>query len=208
MRGDELGIAPALAAAIPAAVGLAGQLFGKGGEAGASGKLDIGSILGSVLPALRGAGITPETPIGEVGPQAIRSVVRELLTTIPPPVRTQVLEAIREARGESARGTQAAEGVVKQISEQLLPELTAAIAALKLARDQRQATHEHVTIAKSQERWRANEDAHAAILSKLDAIETRLEAGFRGQPPILRNRRMVNLLGPALVTQAMRGSGA
>ena len=207
MTDDELGIAPALAAAIPAAVSLAGQLLGKGGAAG-EGKTDIGSILGSVLPVLRGAGITPETPIGQVGPQAIRSVVRELLSTIPPPVRTQVLEAIREARGESARGTQAAEGVVRQMTEQLMPQLTAAIAALKLARDQRQATHEHVTIAKAQERWRATEDAHAAMLAKLDAIEARLEAGFRGQPAILRNRRVVNLLGPALVDQATRGAGA
>ena len=197
MRDEELGIAPALAAAIPAAVSLAGQLFG-----GGKGKADVGSVLSSVLPALQSAGITPETPVGQVGPEAIRGVVRELLATIPPPVREQVLEAIRDARGESAKGAQQAQGVVQQITDKVLPELTAAIAALKLASDQRQATHEHKTLAQVEDRWRQNEDAHTAILAKLDAIEQRVEAGFRGQPPILRNRRVVDILGPALVNRA------
>jgi hypothetical protein len=140
----------------------------------------IGSALGGLAggagaaPAAQGAAQLTAPGLGAVGTEGILAGVRNLLSTIPPPVRAQIREVVSEMRGQRATQENVGRQVVDRVGTEFEPVIRRIIAGLTQAQTQTQATHEHRNIVQSEERWRQNQERQGRILSKLDALERRL----------------------------------
>jgi hypothetical protein len=178
---EELGFLPALAALAPAAISLGSEIFGgkkKGGGGAAAaptvidsgGGVDTAALLSAIQSAERGAN-TAE----------VRSIVRELLSEVPPPVRQQVTDALKEYKLQNVDIKETMGKIVNDIGKQMSPALTEAIQMLADSQVQRQATNEHRILEKEDKRWNSNVENQKKILQRLDTLEKRLGNEIRSR---------------------------
>lgn len=157
---EELGIFGALASI---AAPLVSNLIGGGGDKGGTSQtppVDVSSLMGAIRE-----GVTKSD---------LKNIVRELLSTVPPPVRQQVQDALREYQAGQASIQETLKAVSRDINKQFQPQMQAVIQALKLKQEQTQATNEHNIIVKNDKRWKANSENQLKILQRIDALERRL----------------------------------
>lgn len=185
------------AKAAPAAAGGPVMQTGGGGD-------NTGAIISALQPAIRAAGIPASSPLRTVSPDQMRTLVKELLVTVPPPVRSQVTQALRDVQGQNMQTAAKLQKVAHQIDQKFRPQLAATMAALTLARDQRIASSEHKGIVRNESRWRKSLDADRKqkarldeILAKLEGLGAHLEEKLGGDLAIVRGKRRIDILGGA-----------
>lgn len=192
--GGELGIFPLIASLAGPILG--GILGGGGGEA--SGSADIGGVLSSILPGLLGGGGAKGTVSGTVGipgPQGataaqVSDIVRGIVRSVPPPIRDQMKAVLAIRDADSASAEDLGRRIVQNVGTEFAPQIATMLAALRVGRNQTNATQEHRSIVRDTEHWQDNADAHAQILARLERIEKRLTPGFA----MVRGRE-IDLLG-------------
>lgn len=154
---EEIGFLPAIPAIIGAAAPLVGSLLGGGKKSS---------------PAPAAAPVVP-TSAGPSLP-AIGGVVADQIRAVPPPVRQQVTDAVRELMDQQKAGQMDVAAMLKEISSLLGPKLQAQLSSVNQAALQRQATYEHESLKRNDERWKANADAQKLILARLNEMEGKL----------------------------------
>jgi len=152
-------------------------------------------ILGPVLGGLMGGGAAPPPPPpaaaappapviipggggggGYSGPPApslaaISGAVSDQIRAVPPPVRQQVTDAIRESMDRMKAGQATAQDMMADIQKLLGPSLQAQLSNVNKAAMQRQATFEHQSLVSRDKRWEANAKAQSRIMARLEAME-------------------------------------
>lgn len=160
--GDgELGILPAIPAILGAAAPLIGGLLGGGDKGGG------GAPAAPASPVAASAGSGMSLP-------AIGGVVADQIRAVPPPVRQQVTDAVREIMDKQKAGQMDVTAMMKQIADLMGPKLKAQLESVNKAALQRQATFEHNALKARDERWKANQAAQQAILTRVNEMEKRL----------------------------------
>lgn len=161
--GDgELGILPAIPAILGAAAPLIGGLLGGGDKGG-------GGAAAPASPVAASAGAGVNLP-------AIGGVVADQIRAVPPPVRQQVTDAVREIMDKQKAGQMDVTAMMKQIADLMGPKLKAQLESVNKAALQRQATFEHNALKTRDERWKQNQKAQQAILTRVNEMEQRLGA--------------------------------
>lgn len=158
---DELGILPLLPAILGAAGPLIGGLLGGGDKGGG------GAPAAPPSPVSQSAGSGMSLP-------AIGGVVADQIRAVPPPVRQQVTDAVREIMDKQKAGQMDVTAMMKQIADLMGPKLKAQLDSVNQAALQRQATYEHESLKRRDERWKQNAKAQKAILARLGQMETTL----------------------------------
>lgn len=164
----ELGFLPALLPILGAAAPLIGGLLGGGDKkAPAPAPAPAGPpqvVLGGGGAASGGA---PSLP-------AIGGVVADQIRAVPPPIRQQVVDGVRELMDRQKAGQMDVAAMLKSITELLGPKLKSQLESVNQAALQRQATYEHESLKRRDERWKNNAEAQRRILARLDEMETKL----------------------------------
>lgn len=161
---EELGFLPILGDIVGAVAGpLLGGLFGGDKK--------------SSKPA-QAAPAAPTVNLGGGGSDlnlaSIAGIVAEKIQSIPPPVRQQVADAIRESVDKTKAGQQDAAALMKDIRAQLGPTIAKQLQAVNNAALQRQATYEHNALVDRDKRWKQNASTQKRILKRLDDMEARI----------------------------------
>lgn len=155
----ELGILPAIPAILGAAAPLIGSLLGGGDK--------NSSPAAPASPVAASAGSGMSLP-------AIGGVVADQIRAVPPPVRQQVTDAVREIMDKQKAGQMDVTAMMKQIADLMGPKLKAQLDSVNQAALQRQATFEHESLKARDERWKQNQAAQQAILTRMNDMEKRL----------------------------------
>lgn len=177
LDGDdlELGFLPALMPLITSVAGpLLGGLFGGGSKESAPAPAPAAAPAPAVMQA-------PMQATSNVTLPAIGGVIADQIRAVPPPVRQQVVDALRESMDRYKSGQQDATQLMTDIKNQLGPTIKAQLEAVNQAALQRQATFEHESIKQRDERWKANADAQQRILARMDEMESKLGNAVVGQ---------------------------
>jgi hypothetical protein len=157
---DELGIAPLVAMAAPAVMGMAQNLLGG----------LLGGGKSKAAPAAAPAASAPASDNG-VNLEAIRGVVQSLLAQLPPSIKADLRTTLQEI--QASQSTR--EDLARNIKAAVEPQLAAAIAGLQQAAIQREATSEHNRLVKEDERWEGNKRVNTLILSKILELSMKLD---------------------------------
>ena len=131
----------------------------------------LSQVLGGLGGAVGGGGGG-----SALNPDVLRAIVTEVISAVPPPVREQVQQVIDSVRAQSGTLADAGREITQQIGTEFQPQIATALSALQLARQQTDATQEHRSIVRDDERWRGVQDRDSQMLAKLDSIATRLGA--------------------------------
>lgn len=189
-------VLPLLAAAIPAAAGLVGELF-KGGDKGgghntAATHAALGSMLSDVKtdhPALKGTDLPP-TLAAVMGSKRSGHVVPHAQTAAGKMGRRGVLhpnleKAIHDLHTEQQsrpikrHQEKAARAQVRRVEQSVVPQLQQIKQHLQERATQVQATAEHRAIIDRDARWQAVADQQRQMLQKLDQIDRKLTGNWR-----------------------------
>ena len=166
---DELGIFP-LIPLISAGASLVGGLLGGGkkkGGAAPSGGTEAALAMGPMMEAIAGKIVSSDE---------IKGIVRELLSTVPSPVKEQVRDVIRSIQAEGGNTRQAQAALVGSIESKFMPTINSAMALLKHARLQREATSEHRGKSNEAKRWRDSRRAQQEIVKRIVNLADRQAA--------------------------------
>jgi len=109
-------------------------------------------------------------------PDDVRGIVREVVSSVPSPVRAIVVEALKAYRNESAANQAARDAVTAQVDAALKPDIAAMLAVLQAQRLQGQATYEHKELVSREEFRAKTRDGLSAILERLNDMDTRMTA--------------------------------
>lgn len=165
----ELGILPLIGGLISSVAGpLISGLFGGGDDKPAPAAAPAPTV-STTQPVVMTGGQQSNVSLPAIG-----GVVADQIRAVPPPVRQQVTDALRESLDRTKAGQQDVAQLMKDISAQLGPGLKAQLDAVNQAALQRQATYEHESLKTADERWKSNADAQKRILARLDQMETKL----------------------------------
>ncbi len=193
---EELGFLSALLPIISSVAGpLLKPLLGGGGGGG---KKSAAAPAPAAVP-------TTQAPIMMNGPPApslaaIGGVISDQIRAVPPPVRQQVTDAIRESMDRHKAGMQTASELMGDIRKQLGPTIKAQLDKVNRAQLQRQATFEHNSIVNRDKRWKANAEAQTRILARMNDMERTLGGA------ITQNNRRRNQVAKAFgVPPRLRG---
>lgn len=167
---EELGFAP-LIAALPSIIGGISSLFGGGGkdEAPPPPPPPMGGPMGQV-----GGGMSMSAGPDPLSADAVKGIVREIAQTVPPPVRQQVDDAVAQQFTKIKAGNADIGQLLGNIVKELGPQMGAQLKSVNKAALQRQATFEHSTIKRSDNRWENNAKAQNLILRRINDMEGRL----------------------------------
>lgn len=164
----ELGFLPAIPAILGAAAPLLGGLFGGDKkESPPPPAAPAGPPI--IIPPSGGGG-----PNTDVNLPAIGGVVADQIRAVPPPIRQQVVDGVRELLAQQRAGQMDVADMMKQISSLLGPKLQEQLATVNQAALQRQATYEHESLKRADQRWQNNAEAQRRILARLDEMESKL----------------------------------
>lgn len=169
---DELGFLPALMPIISSVAGpLLGGLFGGGDKPAPAPAPAPAAPQGPpiIIPPSGGGGAPSNVNLPAIG-----GVVADQIRAVPPPIRQQVTDAIRESMDRYKSGQQDAAALMRDIKTQLGPTIKAQLESVSKAALQRQATYEHESLKRRDQRWKNNAEAQTRILQRLDAMETKL----------------------------------
>lgn len=165
----EMGIFPLIAAAIPAVTGLVTSLFSKKSTKTGQPPPEANTAK-QILDTLTQAGASTG------GSVDLKEIVKNIVSTIPSPVISQVRAAIEEMKNKSAADVNARDLITANIDAKFQPQIAALLATVKTQNLQKQATYEHERIvAKEAFRKRTTESLDTA-LGSLDNISRRLSA--------------------------------
>lgn len=172
---EEMGFLPALLPILGAAAPLIGGLLG-GGDKKAPAPAPAPAPAGPPQVVLGGGAAGPPS---NVNLPAIGGVVADQIRAVPPPIRQQVTDAVREIMDRQKAGQMDVTAMLKSITELLGPKMQAQLASVNQAALQRQATFEHESLNRANERWKNNADAQRRILARLDEMEGKLGAAVQ-----------------------------
>lgn len=192
----EMGIFPAIAAAIPMVTSLAGSLLSKGGGKDGKSPAPEAAQAQGILDVLTRAVGGDESK----GENSIKEVVRNIVATVPSPVLKQVKAAIQELKhaekSKAAGETRARDLIVNKVDSKFGPQIGALLAGLKAQQLQRQATFEHDRL-KAKAAFRSNTtNSLNAIMQRLNAIEHRLNTSA-----VVRGESRISALGGRYVLE-------
>lgn len=165
---EELGFLPAILGAVGP---LLGGLFGGGGGGSSSAPAPAAP---AQAPIVMGGGDS------NVNLPAIGGVVADQIRAVPPPIRQQVTDAVRESLDRFKSGQADTAALLKDLTAQLGPSLNKQLQEVNNAALQRQATYEHDSLNKSNQRWENNAEAQRRILARLDEMETKIGTAVVG----------------------------
>lgn len=166
----ELGFLPALLPILGAAAPLIGGLLG-GGDKKAPAPAPAPAPAGPPQVVLGGGASGPPS---NVNLPAIGGVVADQIRAVPPPIRQQVTDAVREIMDRQKAGQMDVAAMLKSITELLGPKMQAQLSSVNQAALQRQATFEHESLNRANKRWENNAEAQRRILARLDEMESKL----------------------------------
>jgi hypothetical protein len=106
----------------------------------------------------KGAKITPQ------------EIAREVALTIPPLVRSQVLEALKEANASNLSRADNIAEVTAQVDDAIKPHVTAMLASLQSQQLSRDATYEHKELVAREDFRRGTKDGLSSISQRLDEL--------------------------------------
>lgn len=170
---DELGFLPLLAAAVPMVTNLLGGMFGGDDKAPPPpAPAPAPAMPPIIMPGGGGGG----GPVGPPAPTlaAISGAISDQIRAVPPPVRQQVTDAIRESMDRMKAGQASAQDMMADIQKLLGPTLQSQLSKVNSAALQRQATYEHKSLVNRDKRWKANAEAQTKILKRLALMEHKL----------------------------------
>ena len=147
-----------------------GGLASKGAEA-------IGLTGGREAPrATTPATLGPQVQqaINAASASDVRSIVRELLSEVPPPVRDQMRSALQEYKLANVDNKATINDIVAKVAKEFQPKLLAAAQLLKEKQLQTIATNEHNVIVKDDHRWQGNTDNQEKIYNRILLMEKRV----------------------------------
>ena len=162
---DELGF---LGALLSIAAPLLGGLLGGDDKAPAPAPV-AAPAPPIIIPAGGGGGGVPAPTLAAIG-----GVVSDQIRAVPPPVRQQVTDAIRESMDRYKAGQATATDLMGDIRRQLGPTIKAQLEKVSKAQLQRQATFEHESLVARDKRWKANAEAQTLILTRMNELEQKL----------------------------------
>lgn len=164
---EELGFLPALLAAAPlistAVGGLMGGNKGKSSPAPSGGNAT--DILAPILAAIQDA---------KLSDIQVKDIVKELIATVPPPIRNQVKASLEEFKRTGSDKKQTISNIVGSIDKQFAPQIDASLKILQESALQKVATNEHRIKVAEENRWKTNSSSQARILKRLDDLENRV----------------------------------
>lgn len=169
---DELGFLGALASLAGPIVGGIGDLVGGlfGGKKKSAPRAS--SPAAPAAPVMTSnAGVTSGS---NVSLPAIGGVIADQIRAVPPPVRQQVTDALRQTLDQYKSGQADAHQLIADIKTKLGPTLKAQLSSVNQAGLQRQATFEHESINRSNKRWEANAKAQTEIMNRMVGLEKKL----------------------------------
>lgn len=135
---------------------------------------------------------------GAATPEAI---AKELAATIPPLVRTQVLEALKEARNSDANQAQTLGSITEQVDAALQPRIAAMLGALQTQQVSRQATYEHEELVKRADFERSTKSGLESILTRLDALDQTMALRLKN-PKLAVVTQKLPIFGPKSVLES------
>jgi len=106
--------------------------------------------------------------------QEIQYIIKDMLSSIAPPVRQKLREVINEMKGTDASEENLIANIEHRVGSNIMPQLNKAIQALKLAQTQTEATSEHREIMKNEDRWRENRANQQQLLNRIAIMEKRI----------------------------------
>ena len=190
---EELGVIPFIGPAIEAVgevTGLTGAAKGLFQELGLIDKPKKKSEAPTVVQA-PSAGIDPAllaALAGKQGPQytgvtptEVQYIVKDLLGSISPPVRQKVREVVQEMKGQNASEENLVANIEQRVGTNVMPILNKAIEALKLAQTQTDATSEHRSIVKEQDRWRESLNNQQQLMNRIALMEKRIAGAMNNK---------------------------
>ena len=184
MMEEELGIA---AAAVPV-VAAGGKILGDVGEKLGEELVDV--IFGDHGPKLTGeitdpyaamanmmqgapmtAGGYPSGGAGGLSAQEVQYIVKDLLTQLPPHVRSQMKNALVESKAADLSSRDLQRVIADKVNSEFMPKINELMGAMKMGNVQTEATNEHRKIVNSENRWKQNHQAQQQLMNKLRVLD-------------------------------------
>ena len=109
-------------------------------------------------------------------PDDIRTVVREIVSTVPSPVRKEVLDALKTVKESSLQRADSIDKITAKVDEALKPRVAAMLTALHAQQVSGQATFEHKELVARQKFREGTTASLARVMKKLDALEAKQNA--------------------------------
>lgn len=120
---------------------------------------------------------TPETvyppiidPYEQIQPSDLPEATQQAVSSIPASDKCNIIDALNNfSRAQSATKADY-EGLIATLADKFSPALAQIANQVELQVLQREATSEHNSMMKADERWQQNQDSHQAIMNKLAEI--------------------------------------
>lgn len=157
----------------------------------------VGTVPKDVLTPIVKAAAKAKAKTGKVD---LKSMTLELVDKIPPLVRVQVLEALKEAKNTAASNAQTLGSITESVDDALKPQITAMLAALQAQGISKQATYEHDELVKRADFERKTTDGLAALAERLEAMDKSFTLRLK-DPKIAIVTQKLPIFGPKNVLQ-------
>jgi hypothetical protein len=131
---------------------------------------------------------------------AVKDIVREVVGSVPSPVRQVVLDALKAASDAGAQKNQTLAAIQGQVDEALKPQVLAMLGALQAQNTSAQATYEHRELVNREDFHRSTKEGMANILARLDQVETNLDQRLKN-PKLALVTRKLPFFGPKNVLE-------
>lgn len=129
-----------------------------------------------------------------------RDIVKEVVAAVPPLIRQQVLDALKEANNAGAQKNQTMQSIASQVDDVLKPQVLAMLGALQAQNTSAQATYEHRELVNREDFQRNTKEGMANILARLDQVESNLDARLKN-PKLALVTRKLPFFGPKNVLE-------
>jgi hypothetical protein len=131
----------------------------------------------AAAPTIIGMPQAPAAP--GLSAHEVQYVVKDLLRTIPSPIRQKLREVVNEMKGSDASEENLVSNIEQRVGSNVMPQLNKAIHALKLAQTQTEATSEHRALVNEQDRWRDNKASQQQLMNRIVRMESQLAKALK-----------------------------
>ena len=139
-------------------------------------QMDLSQLAGMMQPQQAAA---PTTTYTGVTPTEVQYIVKDLLSSVSPPVRQKVREVVNEMKGANASEENLVSNIESRVGSSVMPILNQAIQALKLAQTQTDATSEHRALVRDQDRWRESVNNQQQLMNRIALMEKRIAKAMK-----------------------------
>lgn len=140
---------------------------------------DLSALAGMMQPQAPTIVTPPAVP--GISPTEVQYIVKDLLGSISPPVRQKVREVVNEMKGKDASQENLIATIEQRVGSNVMPILNKAIEALKLAQTQTDATSEHRSIVRDQDRWRETMNNQQQLMNRIVTMEKRIAKALKNK---------------------------